>query len=966
MNNPEPKRLKTNDEVSSLFSCKDKQCAQIDNKQSNHIFVSRDRCDVNCLYCHKTWTVCVTCKKRFNSRKISLAEKHFEDYHADTHSLRSSVPQRSLNSLGNISFDTFDGDRSNLCNQTQLQEKWLSETTLSRQSQTYFNLRKLSTNRAIHQIVGQAFSQTHDSIQEPSDRESAFHLRLTKFVTNISASMQHDFVYLLNEARQLGFTNTRLPLNINDIAKLYTKNKYAINNQLPSPACYVNEDYAHMNLVQIIEHYIASGYNTENSLVYDQSATTSSVLQYQKVLNIKSNVLRNRIIESDIEPIILFLMIWSDGFDANMYQKNKHSTWIRTVTICSEVKFGVSTQHTYLLTLGFKKTNHDDANIILKKQLQELDGGRIMYSGKHKKFIDVYAKVLVMSADRPERADLTHILGHNGLTTRRWTYTAYIDQDKFSSCKKCLIARFDHILGHKQNIESDRCRHCCNWNYESKSRHIQHPKPKYYPKFKHPSSPPAPYKRDVDTLEYLEPIHQTFDWLKQGCRFCFHNVFHSTWNLSSADEYIRSLGLSQTFGREFVIRKAKKLFEANPNHHDPCSTLIYPPLWEAGMDLNQYIDVPMHLLFLGIIKATIDFTFTWLKAQKKLTAFGQYVHLLHKNIQMVQCEFCKLESFTFNAGNTNTNGWRAESHLAFCRCITYSFGYISQFIDDMYKIEKEAFEHLHHLLLCVISRLMADTQVSVIEIDEYIKLFLSLYDLCEKVTFVEDTSDMEWYKKSNFLCLLNLKEQIERYGPIRNFWEGSRERYIQNIKPYFKHTRETISFLKIQMEKLSKTQVLTSLCQESDIMLKQKTYERYHSLVSYKNIETVLDLIKNENPISVLYEEKTDNMDLVYIPIKHKKQIKLHQINFYDRGGVIIYNAYFAQIRFEAESCYTFDQIQDIDLQKYCPSLCLPRKVDTKVMYSVLAKNWLYRTSFGKFELPKISDNMKTFIQAIM
>ena len=40
--------------------------------------------------------------------------------------------------------------------------------------------------------------------------------------------------------------------------------------------------------------------------------------------------------------VILFLMIWSDDFEPTSNQMNKHSTWMRTVTICANKGFGLS------------------------------------------------------------------------------------------------------------------------------------------------------------------------------------------------------------------------------------------------------------------------------------------------------------------------------------------------------------------------------------------------------------------------------------------------------------------------------------------------------------------------------------------------------------------------------------------------------------------------------------------------
>ena len=83
-----------------------------------------------------------------------------------------------------------------------------------------------------------------------------------------------------------------------------------------------------------------------------------------------------------ISTVILFLMIWSDDFEPTSNQMNKHSTWMRTVTICANKGFGLSNEHTYLLSLGYKKDNHDEMNDMFATEIEDLNDGKWMYSGK--------------------------------------------------------------------------------------------------------------------------------------------------------------------------------------------------------------------------------------------------------------------------------------------------------------------------------------------------------------------------------------------------------------------------------------------------------------------------------------------------------------------------------------------------------------------------------------------------------
>ena len=196
------------------------------------------------------------------------------------------------------------------------------------------------------------------------------------------------------------------------------------------------------------------------------------------------------------------------------------------------------------------------------KELEDMSMGKWMYSGKFQKRVFVITRVLVMSADRPERNALTHILGHGGLTTRRWKFTAFINQEKFPSCKLCCNKRLNRYLRKEREHSQSKistCRWCCDWSFASRSRFVNMDKPEKYPRTQHPTSPNPPMFREVSNINYLIPVEQSFSWLKQGCKFCFHNVYHSYWNLSTSDEYMRCLGLHQSFNRKFVIEKAKEL-----------------------------------------------------------------------------------------------------------------------------------------------------------------------------------------------------------------------------------------------------------------------------------------------------------------------------------------------------------------------------------------------------------------------
>ena len=73
-----------------------------------------------------------------------------------------------------------------------------------------------------------------------------------------------------------------------------------------------------------------------------------------------------------------------------------------------------------------------------------------------------------------------------------------------------------------------------------------------------------------------------------------------------------------------------------------------------------------------------------------------------------------------------------------------------------------------------------------------IRIFLmAVYDMDELMAVPMERKLPMWLSQYNFLCLLNLPEQIKMLGPVRNRWEGGvrGERFLQKAKPNVRSTR---------------------------------------------------------------------------------------------------------------------------------------------------------------------------------
>ena len=185
--------------------------------------------------------------------------------------------------------------------------------------------------------------------------------------------------------------------------------------------------------------------------------------------------------------MILYLIFWSDDFEGSMLRKNKNSVWIKTVTISPPPDQQTSTKYTYVIAMGRKDNDHDEVNKIHNEELEQLNKCTFRYYGAShvRRNIPVIVQTLAVLADRPERCSMNFILGHNGTTTKRWGYAAYLNTKYMPSCSLC----FKHRL---QNIDTTArltCYHCCDWNYSTNCRHIKHPLPDWYPTKQHDLKP---------------------------------------------------------------------------------------------------------------------------------------------------------------------------------------------------------------------------------------------------------------------------------------------------------------------------------------------------------------------------------------------------------------------------------------------------------------------------------------------
>lgn len=132
--------------------------------------------------------------------------------------------------------------------------------------------------------------------------------------------------------------------------------------------------------------------------------------------------------------------------------------------------------------------------------------------------------------------------------------------------------------------------------------------------------------------------------------------------------------------------------------------------------------------------------------------------------------------------------------------------------------------------------LMSPRNARIELIDRHIKVFLSCCHLYPQLFYVSGTIPF-CATTCNFPSSLNLSAQIKKNGPIRWYWEGTRERYIQNIKKESLSMRKITRYFIRKFEFMQKLDTLAWLKEKRN----QKKKERItgECIFRYESLEDI-------------------------------------------------------------------------------------------------------------------------------
>ena len=161
----------------------------------------------------------------------------------------------------------------------------------------------------------------------------------------------------------------------------------------------------------------------------------------------------------------------------------------------------------------------------------------------------------------------------------------------------------------------------------------------------------------------LRPVVLTYERLRFAAQIAHEKAFNGSWTMKAAKVFLRVEGMNleavngitecsnncrkvsccqpPAGSPEFV--KLMELKFMSPSDYVPWRI---PALWaRTGATLDQHVDVPMHLLFLGITKTVVSsMVQEWMLGRSKKAAFLRYANAAMSLPIRLGLDWCKATS----------------------------------------------------------------------------------------------------------------------------------------------------------------------------------------------------------------------------------------------------------------------------------------------------------------------------------
>ena len=841
------------------------QCTLADknNVQQEYRYIWARR--VRCPACQTSWTICAECtdQRKHMTTMNSLYTHQYRSHRATANKPHGLQQESCAEFNSSIDIDTDDesmqqGDSSFLG--SDLHAKALPGKPKfnfsGAQNTTYFMKEHGGEGLGRAYLVGKSQFQLGNIGVDVLPDEVALHMNIAELVGSLTSGQRNKLSTVLCQVvsvtrRQCSNDplssrwDTRVPTSVAELRSMYVEGCHALLPNLPRPPVHVIGSHAYVSLKDCVADLLGHGIDVDCIKRAEEGELVRRISESTRAQRILEN---SKTLHGTTEVLTLYVTEWSDGFEPSLSIKgNRGSCWIKTVTIAPPPNKLHSLSHTYPIALGLESDDHEEVEQKFAEELMQFSSDKAMdfYHGALKRNVRVYMELFVSLQDQPERRSANYIMLGTSCYTARWGLALdfVAVASGIPACSNCLASMLREPLTQRRY----QCRNCVNWDTNAESGLLDFPCPDYYPEELIPPS------------GKLSPKRLTYDVMRNAVETAHTGVVFHGWTMNNMKAYLRVHGLNAEAIASISecavnCRTYNDLVEAASDADAATPELAaiqrerqrapekyemwkFPALWVRGVELHQHIDVCMHLVFLGVIKTTIQMIQRWTKERGKHSTFLQYSVGIFESVQKLGLDWCRCLPYK----NGKLGGWVSENYLAAARLMNWFYGPIDEIASDPVFVEPDRamnkwtkdqnkgwlgirgldtqgsadelkarvigyvqqpggppeqlapkggeVTNVHAALTALkamVSRLMCRSVSDplVQDVDRHIKFFLSTFDIFDKAMRTEEITPT-WITSYNFICLTNLPLVMKEFGPLRNMWEGAGqgEKILSLVKP---------------------------------------------------------------------------------------------------------------------------------------------------------------------------------------
>jgi hypothetical protein len=210
---------------------------------------------------------------------------------------------------------------------------------------------------------------------------------------------------------------------------------------------------------------------------------------------------------------------------------------------------------------------------------------------------------------------------------------------------------------------------------------------------KHPllrTTPPHNYPEDkVLTDGKIESFKLTFVLLRKAVDDSHAKIVNRTWSIKQAYAFIRTYCIPHTAINEMMKCASNCLTELDIHEIDTFEDTeeytalmeekqndivsyykwVFPVMWDDSIPTDIYAEVPMHLLFLGIVKTIMMDVCQWKIVKGKNLSFIKYATGILNAIEKLQLHWLKLLPYS----NKKFRGWVGANYVAMGRLLKWFY-----------------------------------------------------------------------------------------------------------------------------------------------------------------------------------------------------------------------------------------------------------------------------------------------------